>query len=104
MDSRGNDAGGTNGVTPGPDLYSANDLIRDSGNKAIVVVIQYRLRLFGFLAGASVKAQGALNAGLLDQQFAFQWVQEHIVMFGGDPGRVTIWDQSAGDNPILYIL
>ncbi|KAK0211802.1 Alpha/Beta hydrolase protein [Armillaria fumosa] len=104
----GYDVGGANGFIPGPDLYNGNDLIRDSGDKVIVVVIQYRLGLFGFLAGASVKAHGALNAGLLDQQFAFQWVQEHvschfscIVKFGGDLGRVTIWGQSAGAGSVI---
>ncbi len=58
------DVGGANGFTPGPDLFNGNDLIRESGDKVIVVVIQYRLGLFGFLAGASVKVHGALNAGL----------------------------------------
>ncbi|PBK93165.1 alpha/beta-hydrolase [Armillaria gallica] len=97
----GYDVGGANGFTPGPDLFNGNDLVRESGDKVIVVVIQYRLGLFGFLAGASVKAHGALNAGLLDQQFAFQWVQKHIAKFGGDSSRVTIWGQSAGANPNL---
>ncbi|KAK0482569.1 Alpha/Beta hydrolase protein [Armillaria novae-zelandiae] len=97
----GYDVGGANGFTPGPDLFNGNDLVRESGDKVIVVVIQYRLGLFGFLAGASVKAHGALNAGLLDQQFAFQWVQEHIVKFGGDPSRVTIWGQSAGAGSVI---
>ncbi|KAK0239584.1 Alpha/Beta hydrolase protein [Armillaria nabsnona] len=97
----GYDVGGANGFTPGPDLFNGNDLIRESGDKVIVVVIQYRLGLFGFLAGASVKAHGALNAGLLDQQFAFQWVQKHIAKFGGDPSRVVIWGQSAGAGSVI---
>ena len=42
--------------------------------------------------GAGVKA----NAGLLDQRFAFEWVQKHIHLFGGDPSRVTILGESAG--------
>jgi len=58
------------------------------------VVIQYRLGLFGFLAGAKVKSGGALNAGLreflswakdnklslaiVDQAFALEWVQNHV--------------------------
>ena len=42
--------------------------------------------------GAGVKS----NAGLLDQRFAFEWVQKYIHLFGGDPSRVTILGESAG--------
>ncbi|KAK0482568.1 Alpha/Beta hydrolase protein [Armillaria novae-zelandiae] len=93
-------AGSANGFS-GPDAYNGNDLVRESGDGVIAVVIQYRLGLFGFLAGEAVKANGRLNAGLLDQQFALQWVQEHITKFGGDPGRVTIWGESAGAGSVL---
>ncbi|KAK0211801.1 Alpha/Beta hydrolase protein [Armillaria fumosa] len=81
--------------------FPGNDLVRESGDKAIAVVIQYRLGLFGFLAGESMKANGTLNAGLLDQQFALQWVQEHIAKFGGDPDQVTIWGVSAGAGSVI---
>ncbi|KAE9396306.1 alpha/beta-hydrolase [Gymnopus androsaceus JB14] len=85
-------------------FYDGNSLITHSGNGLVVVTIQYRLGVFGFLAGDEVKAAGALNAGLLDQQFAFQWVQEHILKFGGDPTKVTIWGQSAGAGSVLQHL
>ena len=55
--------------------YDGNDLIRDSGGNVIAVLIQYRLGLFGFLAGSDVKRDGVLNAGLrksLDQRI--RWV------------------------------
>ncbi|PBK93167.1 alpha/beta-hydrolase [Armillaria gallica] len=81
--------------------FPGNDLVRESGDRVIAVVIQYRLGLFGFLAGESVKAHGALNAGLLDQQFALQWIQEHIAKFGGDPDQVTIWGVSAGAGSVI---
>ncbi|KAK0496860.1 Alpha/Beta hydrolase protein [Armillaria luteobubalina] len=81
--------------------FPGNDLVLESGDKAIAVVIQYRLGLFGLLAGESVKANGTLNAGLLDQQFALRWVQQHISKFGGDPGRVAIWGVSAGAGSVI---
>lgn len=44
--------------------FDGNDLIRESGEGVVVVVIQYRLGVFGFLPGQKVKNGGALNAGL----------------------------------------
>lgn len=44
----------------------------------VLVTFNYRTGLFGFLAGADVKNDGNLNAGLLDQRFVFEWVQKHI--------------------------
>ncbi|KAJ7800925.1 Alpha/Beta hydrolase protein, partial [Mycena olivaceomarginata] len=76
--------------------YNGEDIIRQSNNGIVVVVIQYRLGLFGFLAGSEVKKDGDLNAGLLDQDFALRWVNKYISKFGGDPTKVTIWGESAG--------
>ncbi|KAF7424779.1 hypothetical protein PC9H_010090 [Pleurotus ostreatus] len=81
--------------------FNGGDLIIRAKNSVVVVVIQYRLGIFGFLAGSKVKANGALNAGLLDQEFALKWVQQHISKFGGDPDRVTIWGESAGAGSVL---
>ncbi|KAF7375411.1 Carboxylic ester hydrolase [Mycena sanguinolenta] len=98
---------------------SGEDVVKRSNNGVIVVVIQYRLGVFGFLAGSAVKNDGALNAGLrkflliflgyiprlmsiqVDQDFALRWVQTHISKFGGDPSKVTIWGQSAGAGSVL---
>ncbi|KXN88643.1 Acetylcholinesterase [Leucoagaricus sp. SymC.cos] len=85
----------------GFDIYDGNDLIRAAGGRIVAVTIQYRLGALGFLAGQKVHDEGALNAGLLDQQFAFQWVQRHIHKFGGNPHQVTIWGQSAGAGSVL---
>ncbi|KIY64475.1 alpha/beta-hydrolase [Cylindrobasidium torrendii FP15055 ss-10] len=83
------------------DLDSSYDLVPESNGQVIVVSVQYRLGLFGFLASQSVKDSGDLNAGLLDQRLALQWTQEHISKFGGDPNQVTIWGFSAGAGSVL---
>lgn len=59
-----------------------------------------QLGAFGFLSSDEVARRGALNAGLLDQQFALEWIQQHIEKFGGDPSRVTISGLSAGAGSV----
>ncbi|EPS94949.1 hypothetical protein FOMPIDRAFT_1169187 [Fomitopsis schrenkii] len=81
--------------------FSGEDIIKESGYGVVAVIIQYRLGVFGFLPGSEVLANGTLNAGLLDQNFALQWVQEHIASFGGDPTQVTIWGESAGAGSVI---
>ncbi|KAJ7781796.1 Alpha/Beta hydrolase protein [Mycena maculata] len=81
--------------------YNGSDLVEESNREIVVVTIQYRLGLFGFLAGQEVKDGGVLNAGLLDQDFALRWVHKNIDKFGGDPDRVTIWGESAGAGSVL---
>ncbi|KAJ7134871.1 Alpha/Beta hydrolase protein, partial [Mycena epipterygia] len=80
--------------------YNGAELIQESNGEVVVVVIQYRLGLFGFLAGQQVKEGGALNAGLLDQNFALRWVNKNNAC-SGDPERVTIWGESAGAGSVL---
>ncbi|KAJ7262699.1 alpha beta-hydrolase [Mycena haematopus] len=85
--------------------YNGADIVQESNNGVVVVVIQYRLGLFGFLAGKQVESEGALNAGLLDQQFALRWVNANIRKFGGNPAEVTLWGESAGaGSAILHMI
>ncbi|KAG0698021.1 Alpha/Beta hydrolase protein [Suillus ampliporus] len=88
-------------ISGAANTYNGAALILESNHGVITVVLQYRLGLFGFLAGEVVKEGGALNAGLLDQNYALQWVQAYIGSFGGDPTKVTIWGESAGAGSVL---
>jgi len=60
-----------------------------------------QLGAFGFASSPEIKSRGVLNAGLLDQKLALEWVQTHISKFGGDPDRVTIFGESAGAGSVL---
>jgi para-nitrobenzyl esterase len=68
----------------------------------IVVTINYRLGFLGFFAQSALDAEGHLNGnyGLMDQQFALNWVRRNIANFGGDPDRVTIFGESAGGQSV----
>lgn len=72
-----------------------------NSNGFVSVIIQYRLGAFGFLSSADVHEHGQVNAGLLDQNFALQWVQRHIHKFGGNPRRVTVAGESAGAGAVM---
>ena len=64
----------------------------------VVVTINYRLNLFGFMADPAIDTEGhpSGNYGIMDMQAALKWVQRNIAAFGGDPGNVTLGGQSAG--------
>ena len=75
--------------------------------KVVLVSIQYRLGILGFLAhrGAAAEAGGhAGNYGLMDQIAALRWVRDNVANFGGDPENVTIFGHSAGAQDVTLLL
>ncbi|KAJ9157221.1 Carboxylic ester hydrolase [Pleurostoma richardsiae] len=84
--------------------WDGSEVIEKSGHSIVFVNFNYRVGLWGFLAGSRVRADGALNAGLLDQRAAMQWVQSHIAVFGGDPDHVVIHGVSAGAGSVALHL
>ena len=77
--------------------YDGSRFARDG---IVCVTINYRLGADGFL----YLGEGNANRGLLDQIAALQWVRENIAAFGGDPGNVTIFGESAGGMSVGTLL
>lgn len=75
---------------------------------AVVVSINYRLGVLGYIAHPELSAESpdgvSGNYGLLDQIAALEWVKANIGAFGGDAGNVTIAGESAGGLSVLYLL
>lgn len=78
-------------------LYDGRSFARDG---VVLVSVNYRLGVEGFalLSGAPA------NRGLLDQVAALEWVRDNIAAFGGDPGNVTIFGESAGAMCVITLL
>jgi len=73
----------------------------------VVVSINYRLNVMGFLAHPELTRESGYNEsgnyGLMDQQAALRWVQQNIAAFGGDPAKVTVAGQSAGAGDMHFL-
>jgi para-nitrobenzyl esterase len=74
----------------------------------VVVTVNYRLGVFGFLAHPELTAesphQASGNYGMLDQAAALRWVERNIAAFGGDPKKVTIGGESAGSFAVSALM
>jgi para-nitrobenzyl esterase len=74
----------------------------------VVVSMNYRMGIFGFFVHPELTAESGKSAsgnyGLLDIVAALQWVQRNIAAFGGDPGNVTIFGESAGSFAVSALM
>ena len=86
--------------TEGGGSVALYDGTRLAEKGAVVVTLNYRLGPFGFFVHPELAAESEHNAagnyGLMDVVAALRWVQANIAAFGGDPGNVTLFGQSAG--------
>lgn len=104
--------GFSTGSTSAP-LYDPSDLMaswQDIQRPAIVVAMNYRLGLFGYLASSRLSTnpiseadEGSGNYGLQDQMLALQWIRQKIQAFHGDPSNVTVLGHSAGAMSASWI-
>ncbi|MBM4037291.1 MAG: carboxylesterase family protein [Planctomycetes bacterium] len=86
-------------------FYDGERLAREG---VVLVTINYRLGPFGYLAHPLLSKESehkvSGNYGLLDQIAALAWVQRNIAAFGGDPGCVTIFGESAGSASVCRLM
>ncbi|XP_060591178.1 cholinesterase 1-like [Ruditapes philippinarum] len=80
------------------DMYLGHHLA--THGRVIVVTLNYRLSVWGFLSTGDEHAPG--NYGLWDQHLGIKWVHDNIAAFGGDPNRVTIFGESAGSASVFH--
>jgi para-nitrobenzyl esterase len=96
--------GGGNAVGTASDPIYDGRRLAEAGD-VVVVTINYRLAQLGFLADASLADNGAVgNYGTLDQIAALRWVRDNIAAFGGDPGNVMVFGESAGGRNTCTLL
>ena len=99
--------GGGNAVGTAASYDVARNLAAEDG--VVVVTVNHRLGVLGWFthpdlqAGATAEERSG-NFALLDMVAALRWVQHNIEAFGGDPGRVTIFGESAGGQNVLLLL
>ena len=96
------------GFIGGSCAYPLYDGAKLAANGVVVVCLNYRVGIFGFLAHPALSAESphksSGNYGLLDQIAALEWVKDNIAAFGGDPQRVTVFGESAGAVSIAVLM
>ena len=77
-----------------------------AANDVILVTIEYRLNVFGFMNFGAIDSsfEDSSYLGLKDHVAALQWVKENIAEFGGNPDNVTVFGESAGSTAIMLLL
>jgi para-nitrobenzyl esterase len=95
-------------LTSGSSREPVYDGARIAGRGILVVSINYRLGVFGYLAHPELSSESPFgvsgNYGLLDQIRALEWVRVNISAFGGDSSNVTIAGESAGALSVMYLM
>nr|WP_050421207.1 carboxylesterase family protein [Bradyrhizobium tropiciagri] len=96
------------GFFSGSGSESGYDGTQFAARGVVLVTLNYRLGPLGFLAhpelAAADLAGATNNYGLLDQLGALRWVKTNIASFGGDPGNVTIFGESAGAAAVRCLM
>ncbi|KAF2758226.1 acetylcholinesterase precursor [Pseudovirgaria hyperparasitica] len=93
---------GTKAASGSPSGLLDRSFTAPTTDGVIYVAMNYRLGVYGWASGPTIQTDGVANAGLLDQRFALEWVQQNIAKFGGDPNRVTVFGESAGGGSIMH--
>jgi carboxylesterase type B len=83
-------------------MHNTASMVAWSEEPFVAVSFNYRIGAFGFLPSTVSAQEGVLNLGLRDQVLVFEWVQENIENFGGDPGNVTLIGLSAGAHSVFF--
>jgi len=95
-------------LTNGASSEAMYDGARMAADGVIVVSINYRLGVLGYLAHPELSSESRKhvsgNYGLLDQIAALRWIEQNIAAFGGDPANVTIAGESAGALSVMYLM
>lgn len=88
-------------------LYDGQNFVEANGDDVILVTVNYRLNMLGFIDFSSVPGgeefPDAPWLGLYDNIRALEWIQENIEQFGGDPNNVTIFGESAGGAQVSLL-